>query len=159
MGSKLHLITERRGKPITLRLTAGQRHESPDAIPLVEPARLRLWPDAVAGAKGYRGTDLRPWLGAREIVAVIPHRTDERGPNAYDRELDKERSMIERTLNRRKHHRRVATRYEKLAATYLALVTIARILEWLYLCRQAPSRQPRLEDGARGCERRRRRPW
>ena len=39
--------------------------------------------------------------------------------------------MIERSINRLKRHRRIATRYEKLAVTYLAMVTIACILEWL----------------------------
>jgi len=130
-SSKLHLITERRGKPITLRLTAGQRHESPEAIPLLEQAQRRLWLDAVAGDKGYSATALRNWLSAREIVAVIPHRADELGTNDYDRDLYKERSMIERSINRLKRHRRIATRYEKLAVTYLAMVTIACILEWL----------------------------
>jgi transposase len=38
---------------------------------------------------------------------------------------------VERTINRLKRYRRIATRYEKLAASYLALVTIACILEWL----------------------------
>jgi len=64
-------------------------------------------------------------------VAVIPHRADELGTNDYDRDLYKERSMIERSINRLKRHRRIATRYEKLAVTYLAMVTIACILEWL----------------------------
>lgn len=39
--------------------------------------------------------------------------------------------MIERTINRLKRHRRIATRFEKLASSYLAMVTIAMILEWL----------------------------
>lgn len=51
-GSKLHLITERSGKPIVCALTAGQRHESPRAIPLLERALDRMWPEAVAGDKG-----------------------------------------------------------------------------------------------------------
>ena len=124
-------MTERRGKPITLRLTAGQRHESPEAIPLLEQAQQRLWPEAVTGDTGYSGSELRNWLAAREIVAVIPQRAKEMGTNDYDRELYKERSMIERAINRLKRHRRIATRYEKLAATYLAMATIACILEWL----------------------------
>jgi transposase len=40
-------------------------------------------------------------------------------------------TIIERTINRLKRYRRIATRYEKLAANYLAMVTIACILEWL----------------------------
>lgn len=124
-------MTERGGKPIVVALTAGQRHERPQAIPLLEQSLERMWPDAVAGDKGYSATALRDWLDEREIDAVIPKRTDEGGPNDYDQDLYRERPMIERTLNRLKRYRRIATRYEQLASSYLTMVTLACILEWL----------------------------
>jgi transposase len=111
-------------------LTAGQRHESPQAIPLLEQALARMWPEAVAGDKGYSATALREWLDEREIAAVIPTR-DTEADQAYDREAYRERPLIERTINRLKRYRRIATRYEQLARSYLAMVTIACILEWL----------------------------
>ena len=127
----MHLGTERGGKPVVGALTAGQRHESPQAIPLLEQGLERLWPDAVAGDKGYSAHDLRDWLETREIAAVIPKRADEAGPNDYDREMYRARAIIERTINRLKRFRRIATQYAQLASSYLAMVTIACILEWL----------------------------
>lgn len=124
-------MTERGGKPIVCALTAGQRHESPQAIPLLKHGLEHIWPDAVAGDKGYSATALRDWLDEREIAAVIPRRDGETGPNDYDREAYRERPMIERTINRLKRYRRIATRYDQLASSYLAMVTIACILEWL----------------------------
>ena len=112
-------------------LTAGQRHESPQAIPLLAQATDRLWPEAVAGDKGYSASDLRNWLQARDIEAVIPYREDEAGAHDYDRDAYRERPMIERAINRLKRHRRIATRYDKLASSYLAMVTLACILEWI----------------------------
>ena len=88
-------------------------------------------PDAVAGEKGYSGAGLRNWLLRRDIIAVIPDRTGEMGSRDHDRDLYRERPVIERTINRLKRFRRLATRYEKLASSYLAMVTIATILEWL----------------------------
>lgn len=64
-------------------------------------------------------------------MAVIPYREDEGGDHAYDREADRERPVIERAINRLKRYRRIATRYEKLSSSYLAMVTIACVLEWL----------------------------
>jgi transposase len=49
----------------------------------------------------------------------------------FDRELYRERNKVERCINRLKQFHRAATRYEKLAVTYLAMVTIAAILIWL----------------------------
>jgi transposase len=115
---------------VVVTLTAGQRHESPQAIPLLERSLDRMWPEAVAGDKGYSATVLRDWLEAREIAAVIPTRDNE-ADHAYDRETYRERPLIERTINRLKRFRRIATRYDKLASSYLAMVTIACMLEWL----------------------------
>ncbi len=130
-GSKRHLVTERGGKPLLGEVTEGQRHESPQAVLLLERMTERLWPEAVAGDKGYSSSVLRNWLLHREIEAIIPYRADEMGSRDDDRQRSGERPVIERTINRLKRFRRVATRYEKLAASYLAMVTIAMILEWL----------------------------
>ena len=62
---------------------------------------------------------------------MIPYRTDELGLHEYDQALYRERPVIEQTINRLKRFRRVATRFETLDATYLAMVTITMILEWL----------------------------
>ena len=62
---------------------------------------------------------------------MIPYRTDELGLREYDQALYRERPVIEQTINRLKRFRRVATRFETLDATYLAMVTITMILEWL----------------------------
>lgn len=127
----MHLTTERGGKPLAATLTAGQRHESTEALSLLDATLERMWPDAVAGDKAYSTLDIRTWLLAHEIEMVIPYRDNESGPKEYDRDAYRERPIIERTINRLKRYRRIATRYEKLAATYLAMVTIACILEWL----------------------------
>jgi transposase len=70
-------------------------------------------------------------LADREIEAVIPKRDDEMPPKDDDRNTYRERPKIEQTINRLKRFRRVATRYDTLTGSYLAMVTIAMILEWL----------------------------
>jgi transposase len=124
-------VTERGGKPIVSELTAGQRHESTQAIPLLERTTDRMWPEAVAGDKGYSSADVRNGLMQREIEAVIPSRENEMGSHDYDRDAYRERPVIERAINRLKRYRRIATRYDKLASSYLTMTTIACILEWL----------------------------
>ena len=127
-GSKIHLLTERGGKPIVCTLTAGQRHESPQVIPLLEQGLAHMWPDAVAGDKGYSAYAMRVWLEKREIEAVISTR-DTEVDQAYDREMYRERPLIERAINRLNRFRRIATRYEQMASSYLAMVTVACILK------------------------------
>lgn len=85
----------------------------------------------MVGDKGYSSRTVRRYLRQHGIGATIPKKRDERPQRVFDRELYRERNRVERCINRLKQFRRVATRYEKLAVTYLAMVTIAAILIWL----------------------------
>ncbi len=62
---------------------------------------------------------------------MIPTKTDEHPNPRFDRAAYRQRNKVERLVNRLKQHRAIATRYEKLAADYEALLTIACSLLWL----------------------------
>jgi transposase len=121
-------------------LTAGERHEQSVFEPLMERGavkrpggrgRPRHRPKRLVGDKGYSSRKVRHYLRRHGIRATIPKKRNERPQQSFDRELYRERNKVERCINRLKQFRRVATRYEKLAVNYLAMVTIAAILIWL----------------------------
>ncbi len=87
--------------------------------------------DRVVGDKGYSSPAARRYLKGRRIGGVIPTKTDEDPDPAFDRAAYRERNVVERLINRLKQWRRIATRYEKRAANYRAMLTIAAILLWL----------------------------
>jgi transposase len=62
---------------------------------------------------------------------VIPTRSDQRRNPRFDKAAYRLRNQVERCFNRLKRFRRVATRYEGRAVNYLAIVTIAAIMDWL----------------------------
>ncbi len=99
------------------------------------PGPRRSRPGVLVGDKGYTGRRLRAYLWRKGIRAVIPRLANERRRGVrWDqtaRALYRERNRVERAVNRLKAYRRVATRYEKLAAHYQAMVTLAAILLWL----------------------------
>lgn len=139
MSTKLHLRAEGGGKPLVLLVTAGQHHEQPQFVPLMERGavkrsgrgRPRIRAKRVAGDKAYSSGQVRRYLRRRGIGAVIPRKSNERRASHFDRAAYRERNRIERPINRLKQFRRVATRYEKLGVSYLAMVTIAAVLMWL----------------------------
>jgi transposase len=144
-STKLHLRVEGGGKPLTLAVTGGQRHECTqvDALlagPAVKrpgrdgrpgPGRPRRYPDRLAGDKGYSYPSVRAKLRRRGIGVVIPTKSDQRRNPRFDTAAYKLRNQVERCINRLKQDRRVATRYEKRGVNYQAMVTIAMILLWL----------------------------
>ena len=120
-------------------LTAGERHEQialpalldAGAVPRPGCGRPKLRPQRVAGDKGYSSRKARGELRRRGIGVVIPTKRNERRNGRFDRAAYRERNQVERLINRLKQHRAIATRYEKLAETYHAFITIACILLWL----------------------------
>ncbi len=130
---------EGHGKPITFLVTAGQRHESTMFEPLMEQGavrrrgrgRPRLRPRRVVGDKGYSYPRVRGFLRRHRIGVTIPRRRDQRRRGAFDRVEYRGRNKVERLINRLKQFRRIATRYEKRAANYLAMLTLAAIVLWL----------------------------
>lgn len=102
------------------------------AIKRPRQGRPRLRPKRIAGDRGYTGRPVRQALRRRRIGAVIPRqRTERRRGVRFDRAAYRERNQVERTINRFKQYRALATRYEKLEETFHALLTIAAILLWI----------------------------
>ena len=78
-------------------------------------------PAALLGDKGYDSESIRAWAEACDAVPVIPMRRCRRARKSVDRALYALRNRIERTIGRLKHNRRVATRYDKTAASFVDL--------------------------------------
>lgn len=103
------------------------------------PGRPRTRPERVVADKGYSSTKIRSYLRGRGIKAAIPERIDQingrirRGerPCRLDRAAYQRRNVVERCFNKLKHNKALATRYDKLARHYQALVTIAYLRLWL----------------------------
>ena len=137
--TKIHLRCEGYGKPVIFTVTGGQVHDtrqvsaliSRGAIRRIGRGRPRLRPTKLVGDKAYSSRSIRLALRRRGIIPVIPTKANERRQPDFDREAYRQRNIIERLINRLKNFRRIATRYEKRAANYLAMITIGAILLWI----------------------------
>lgn len=85
-------------------------------------------PSVASGDKAFSSNEIRQYLAEQDMVAVIPYKSNEHGASLpFDSETYKDRNVIERLFGRIKECRRVATRYEKYASTYLSMVLLSLI--------------------------------
>ena len=152
MSTKTHLSVDRRGRPLSIRLTPGQAGDNPQLLALLDdiavPARgrgrrPRRRPDCVIADKAYSHRSTRTALRDRGIRVVIPEKSDQLAyrkskgraggrPPTFDAETYRDRNVVERAFNRLKSWRGIATRYDKHARNYRAGVVVASVvLFWL----------------------------
>lgn len=111
-------------------LTPGQAHECKQAEALVDAVRVgrrTRRPRVAAGDKGYSYPFVRDMLRRRRITPLIPTRSDQRPDPSFDRATYKRRNVVERLVGWLKERRRLCTRFEKLADSYLSMVKLAFI--------------------------------
>ena len=126
-NTKIHAVTDGWGRPCVIFLTAGNVHDCKvaklclDAMP---PSQ------EVLADKGYDSKDLRDWLNERGTQAVIPSRSNRKSPYAYDKNLYKQRNIIERMFCRLKDFRRIATRFDRDVQNFLSAICLAAAVIW-----------------------------
>jgi transposase len=97
------------------------------AKPLLE---LLKAPKQLLGDKAYDSDELRAWLKQRTTEAVIPNKNNRKNPYPFKKRRYRQRNKIERMFCRLKDARRIATRYDKSAKTYLSAICLMAIVYW-----------------------------
>ena len=117
-STKVHVCCDALGNPRRILLTPGQSSDYLQAEALLGTDK----PQAVVADKAYDGNSLVQAIEKRGAEAVIPSKANAIEPRIIDDNLYKDRNKIERFFNKIKHYRRIATRYEKTAASFLAFL-------------------------------------
>jgi transposase len=111
-----------------LSLTAGQSHNGQVADDLLDHVRAGT---IVLADKAYDADRIRQCLREKGAFANIPPKANRRSKPYFSTGLYRERNLIERFFSKLKHFRRIATRYDKLAENFLAMVQLASMRLWL----------------------------
>ena len=127
MSTKLHVAVDALGNPVRVALTPGQRHEMTQAGDLIED----LTAGFVIADTAFDADVFRAQVAGQDSTAVIPSHPSRSNAIAYDKHLYKERHLVECFFAKIKQFRRIATRYEKTARNFLAMVHLACTMVWL----------------------------
>lgn len=128
LTTKIHAVTDARGLPITLKMTAGQAHDGRSADDMLGTVGRGQTLLADAAYDSDRLRDHLADIGAKAVIRPIPRRT---APPQLDSAAYRRRNRIERFFSKLKHFRAIATRYEKHDTNFLALVKLAATRIWL----------------------------
>ena len=115
------------GCPVRFALTAGQKGDAPQADELIEALPAQV----VMADAAYDSDRLRKAIADKGAVAVIPNNPSRARKYPLDKHLYAQRHLVECCFSKLKQFRRVATRFEKTARNYRAVVTLAAIVLWL----------------------------
>ena len=115
------------GNPLRVILSAGQIADIEQAEALISGQSAEF----IVADKGYDSDAFVETISAQGAQPVIPPRSNRINPRSLDRHLYKSRNLIERFFSRIKQFRRIATRYDKLAKSFLSFVHLACAFVWL----------------------------
>lgn len=127
LSTKIHVAVDASGNPVRLLLTAGQTSEHTQAGALVDGFQASF----VLADKGYDSDAFVETIKASGATPVIPPKKNRLTPRDYDKDIYKERNLVERFFQKLKQYRRIATRYERLALNYMTMLSLVSILIWL----------------------------
>ena len=120
-------VVDARGRPIAIEVTPGHLGDVRVATALI----TGVPPGAcLAADTAYDSDGLRRFLLERGTVPVIPNNPTRKRHHPFDETAYRQRNLIERMFCRLKDWRRIATRYDKLAANFAAAVMIAAVILW-----------------------------
>jgi len=127
LSTKINAVVDENGLPIRLSISAGQASDKAAAPALIDSLTRATH---VVADRGYDAMALVEQIRSRGAQAHIPTQRDRKVQRSVDHTIYRQRNLVERYFNKIKHFRRIATRFEKLAVTYLAAVALASARLW-----------------------------
>lgn len=129
LSTKIHASCDSLGNPTGFHLTAGQDHDLEGSDALMD---VITQADAVLADKAYDADErFREKLAEKGCKAVVPPKKNRINPAEYDKDLYKDRHLIENFFAKLKQYRGIATRYDKMAQNFLGAIYLVATVIWL----------------------------
>ena len=122
---KVHCLSDAVGRPLAFHLTGGEAADCTQFETLSALAEAR--PGYLIADKGYDSDAIRDSLHDAGVRPVIPPRSNRKTPIRWNRQLYRQRNRIERMIGHLKINRAIATRYDKLARSFLDMLHLAAL--------------------------------
>jgi len=135
LTTKIHAVVDTSGLPVRLALTTGEAHDNRLVLTLLSALKSGAM---LLADRGFDADWIRTFVTEHGAWANIPPKRNRKEAICFSPYLYKARNLVERFFNKIKQCRRVATRYDKLAANYLAFIQLASTRHWLRVNESTP---------------------
>jgi transposase len=126
-STKIHACVDALGNPIRFILTPGQSSEIKQAAKLIEGIEN----SNIMADKGYDCDEFVEKIKSQNCNPVIPPKENRKVKREIDYRLYKERHLVECFFSKIKHFRRIFSRFDKMAISYMGFLAFASIIIWL----------------------------
>ena len=127
MSTKIHILVDGLGNPLRFIVTPGQAGDAPQAPHLMAGFTFTK----LIADKAYDSDAIRDLIRMAKAEAVIPSNPSRSIIIPYDKHIYRERHLVECYINKIKHFRRLATRYEKTELSFLSMLCLIAALIWM----------------------------
>ncbi|WP_156139728.1 IS5 family transposase [Sphingomonas sp. 35-24ZXX] len=129
LNSKLHAVCDGMGRPLVMLLSEGQMSDYKGAAMMIDALPSSK---AMLGDRGYDADWFRTALAERGMIACIPSKANRKAPIPHDTVLYRQRHRIENMFGKLKDWRRIHTRYDRCAHTFMSAICIAAtVIFWI----------------------------
>jgi transposase len=128
LNTKIHALSSNDNALLRICLTGGEVHDSQAFEAVYCHLQQMTNVESVSADRAYDSDAIRNSIHHQGHQCVIPPKSNRRELIAFDRQKYKNRNCIEQTFRNLKNFRRIATRYDKLAATFKAFIYFASSL-------------------------------
>ena len=125
--SKVHALVDALGNPLKFLLTPGQKHDITQAQSLTRTLKNTK----VIADRGYISQEFSEKLKSQACTSVIPSRKNQKTLCLYDPYIYKERHLVECFFSKIKHFRRIFSRFDKSAISFLGFLYFVGSFIWL----------------------------
>ncbi|HML92979.1 IS5 family transposase [Methyloceanibacter sp.] len=127
LTTKIHVLADAQGRPLRFILTGGEAHDLTTAQELLKGIET----GGVIADRAYDSNAVRDLIAAAGAEAIIPSKRSRNIIIPHDKLAYRLRNRIERFINKLKHFRHIATRYDRRAIHFLACLHLASAMIWM----------------------------
>ena len=124
--TKIHVVVDELGNPVYIKLTAGQIHDSTQAIEIL--SHLNIKGCNILADKAYGIQEIQKYIEKQGAKYTIPPKSNTKDKWERDYHAYKKRHVVECFFNKLKQYRRIATRYDKLVTSFMSFIYIGCIM-------------------------------